>query len=160
MQIHFRPVTEEDREFLYLVYAGTREEELAVTGWRDAEKAAFLWSQFEAQSLHYQEHFSGASFHVILRDGESVGRLYVDRRRDEIRIIDIALLPRVRGQGIGSRILSDILTEAEGAGLPVRIHVEMNNPAMRLYRRLGFRSVAVHGVYLLMERPTQPGLVS
>lgn len=160
MQIHFRPVTREDREFLYIVYASTREEELVATGWSSAEKAAFLRSQFDAQAQHYQEHFSGASFDVILRDGEPVGRMYVERRPDEIRIIDIALLPRARERGIGTQILGDILAEAGQAGLPVCIHVEMNNPAMRLYQRLGFRPAGEHGIYLLMERTAQADRVS
>ena len=37
------------------------------------------------------------------------------------------------------------------------IHVEMSNPARRLYERLGFAPVEEHGVYLLMER--RPGAV-
>ncbi|MCP4663054.1 MAG: GNAT family N-acetyltransferase [bacterium] len=44
-----------------------------------------------------------------------------------------------------------LLTEAEEAGKPVRIHVERFNPAMRLYERLGFTQVDDQGVYYLME---------
>jgi hypothetical protein len=33
----------------------------------------------------------------------------------------------------------------------VTIHVEKNNPAMRLYRRLGFTAVEDKGVYDLMR---------
>jgi ribosomal protein S18 acetylase RimI-like enzyme len=35
--------------------------------------------------------------------------------------------------------------------LPVRLHVERNNPALRLYQRLGFREVEDQGVYLALE---------
>jgi RimJ/RimL family protein N-acetyltransferase len=80
-----------------------------------------------------------------------VGRLYVDRRTDEMRIIDIALLTEYRRQGIGSRLLREILAEGQAAGLPVRIHVERHNPALRLYYRLGFRKVGDRGVYYLIE---------
>jgi ribosomal protein S18 acetylase RimI-like enzyme len=47
--------------------------------------------------------------------------------------------------------MQDLLDEAAAAGKPVRIYVEHNNPAMRLYRRLGFQQVGDSGVYFLME---------
>ena len=67
------------------------------------------------------------------------------------RIIDIALLPEHRNGGIGSRLLRGLLDEAAEAGKPVRIHVEQLNPAMSLYRRLGFTRIEERGVYWLME---------
>jgi ribosomal protein S18 acetylase RimI-like enzyme len=151
-----RPVTGEDLPFLYDLYASTRLEEVAMTGWPQADQEAFLAMQFHAQHTFYQEQFAGAQFDIIERDGEPIGRLYVDRRPDEIRIIDIALLPAFRGRGIGSRYLKQVLAEGQERGLPVRIHVEANNPAMRLYKRLGFRQVDTNGVYWLMEWTPAP----
>jgi ribosomal protein S18 acetylase RimI-like enzyme len=109
--------------------------------------------QFVAQHKFYMEQFSAADFHIVELHDQPIGRLYVDRREDEIRIIDIALLPEHRNKGIGSALLKDILTEAHAAALPVRIHVERNNPALGLYQRLGFREIGDQGVYLLMECP-------
>lgn len=149
--IGFRPITEGDLPFLGRVYASTREEELSVTGWTPDTIRAFLASQFQAQHRYYREQFASASYQVILVDGREAGRLYIDRRESEIRIIDIALLPEFRGRGIGSHILGRILDEASRAGKPVRIHVEMSNPAMSLYQRLGFRKIDEHGLYHLME---------
>jgi ribosomal protein S18 acetylase RimI-like enzyme len=91
---------------------------------------------------------------VIERNGQPIGRLYLDRRDDELRIVDIALLTEHRGGGIGNAILTDLIDEASGSGIPVRIHVERNNPALGLYRRLGFREIGDEGVYLHMERVT------
>ncbi len=72
-----------------------------------------------------------------------VGRLYLARLTDEIRIVDIAIMPEHRGRGIASRLLSpDVIAEAEAAGLPVRLHVEHWNRARHLYERLGFRTIA------------------
>ncbi len=88
---------------------------------------------------------------LILRDAVPVGRLYVARWQDEIRIVDIALLPPSRHAGIGTAILRDLLAEAAVAHKPVRIHVEKFNPALRLYERLGFAPIADKGVYLFME---------
>ncbi len=149
--ISFRSISEADQEFLYRVYASTREEELANVPWDDDQKEAFLRMQFNAQHIHYQQHYPDARFEITSLDGEQIGRLYVDRRADEIRIIDIALLPQYRGAGIGAGILKDLLAEAATAGKPVRIHVEHNNPAMRLYQRLGFEKLSETGVYFLME---------
>lgn len=149
--ITLRPITPEDEEFLYRVYASTREEELAVLDWDETQGEAFLRMQFNAQHTYYVHQFGQAAFDLILLDGEPIGRLYVDRRADEIRIIDIALLTEYRRQGIGSRLMKGILVEAESAGLPVRIHVEQNNPALGLYTRLGFERIGDEGVYYLME---------
>ena len=156
--VALRPMRARDRDFLYRVYASTRTEELAVVDWSEAEKAAFLEQQFEAQHRYYQEQFPDAAFQVIERGGEPIGRLYLDRRAEEIRIIDIALLPAHRRAGIGGALLRAILAEAAAAGKAVRIHVERNNPALGLYQRLGFREIDDQGVYLLMERaPARDG---
>ena len=69
----------------------------------------------------------------------------------EIRIVDIALLPEHHNGGIGSAILRDILAEGARSGKRVSIHVEMFNPALGLYERLGFRKLREHGVYHFME---------
>ena len=150
--VTLRPMTHDDLPFLRRVYAGTRANELAQTPWGDEEKQAFLDMQFQAQHTHYQKHFPEASYQIIEQRGEPIGRLYLDRRPDELRIIDIALLPEKRGGGIGGTLMRRILDEAALVGKPVRIHVERNNPAMQLYDRLGFRKVEDQGVYWLMER--------
>ncbi len=150
-QISLRPIEEGDRPFLFRLYASTRAEELAVVDWTDEEKEHFLDFQFGAQHDYYQEQFASARFDLVLVDGEPAGRLYVDRRDDEIRLIDIALLPELRRRGIGGRLMDQVLAEGREAGLPVQIHVEHNNPAMRLYDRLGFERVEEQGVYWLMR---------
>ena len=117
------------------------------------QKQAFVGMQFDAQDRHYRQHYPRATFDVIVVDGQPCGRLYVNRSAEEIRIIDISLLPAFRGKGIGTLLLTGLLDEATAAGSTVSIHVERFNPAMRLYIRLGFSVVGDEGVYLLMERP-------
>ena len=153
--ISLRPIATEDVDFLYRVYASTRAEEMKLVDWDDAQKRAFLDMQFKAQHTYYTQQFAQAEFQIVLLDGEPVGRLYVDRRPDEIRVIDIALLPDYRNRGIGSFFLHNLFDEARRACVPVRIHVEHFNPALRLYARLGFRKIGDAGVYLLMEWPPQ-----
>jgi ribosomal protein S18 acetylase RimI-like enzyme len=149
--ITFRPITPEDTDFLYTVYARTRAEELAVVEWTESQKEAFLRAQFNAQHQAYQGTYRGGDFLVILLNDRPIGRLYLARWEQEIRIIDIALLPEHRNAGIGSTILNDILAEGTRGGKRVSIHVEMFNPALRLYQRLGFRKRGERGVYHLME---------
>jgi ribosomal protein S18 acetylase RimI-like enzyme len=149
---NLRPSTFDDEQFLYRLYASTREDELAVVTWSESEKETFLTTQFNAQHTFYHQQFNEAEFLIIEQDNEPIGRLYLDRRDDEIRIVDIALLPSHRNRGIGTKYLETILEEGQGAGLPVRIHVERNNTALRLYERLGFQKVTENGVYFLMEK--------
>lgn len=146
-----RAVTGDDDDVLADIYASTRRGELAPLPWSDELKGQFLRQQFEAQRRHYARHYPDAERLLLLDGNRPVGRLYLDRRPDEIRIVDIALLPSHRGRGIGRALLEEVLEEARANGVAVRIHVERENPARRLYDRLGFVPVGETGIYLLME---------
>ncbi|MCD9230307.1 GNAT family N-acetyltransferase [Ralstonia pseudosolanacearum] len=145
-----RPVTPDDQPFLLGLYASTREAELRLTGWTDAQKQQFVRMQFEAQQRAYFS-YPEAAFFLILQDGAPAGRLYLQHRPDAILVIDVSLLPAFCGQGVGSAVLSAVFRLAADAGKRVQIHVERFNPAQRLYRRLGFRLVEDKGVYLFLE---------
>jgi ribosomal protein S18 acetylase RimI-like enzyme len=146
-----------DAEFLYRVYASTRYEELAPTGWTIEQQEAFLRSQFAAQDAHYRQHYPAARFDIVHAWGERVGRLYVERRSDEIRVLDIALFPQFRRRGLGCALLVSLIDEASALGQRVSLYVERNNPALNLYRQLGFVPIDAHGIYLLMYRlPAMP----
>jgi len=149
--VGFRTATDADIPFLRALYASTREDEMRLLDWVPDQKDAFLAQQFGAQHRYYHEQFPDADFLIIERDGEAIGRVYLHRRTDELRLVDIALIPAARNEGLGKALLLDLLDEATAAGLPVRIHVERFNPAMRLYLRLGFRPIEDQGVYQLME---------
>jgi len=143
-------VTDGDREFLVELYGSVREPELAHVPWDGATRGAFIEHQFAAQDVHYRKHYPGATLDVIELDGSRAGRLYVHRGARDIRIMDIALMPEFRGQGIGSGLLRSLIAEAEASDRTLSIHVEHNNPARRLYERLGFQYAGEHGVYVLM----------
>ncbi len=149
--LRVRPITSDDLSFLAELYASTRMEELSVTDWSADQKQAFLVGQFQAQHAYYQEHYSNAAFDLILLDDQPIGRIYIDRWADELRLVDIALLPNYRRRGIGSAFFSAILAEARQAAIAVRLHVEMFNPVLEWYARLGFHPIDTHGVYYLME---------
>lgn len=149
--VSFREVARDDEQFLRSLYASTREDEMVSVGWTGEEKEYFLDAQFEAQQHHYQVHFPGADHLVVEQHGSAVGRVYVDRRADELRLIDITLVPEARNKGLGRALLQDLLDEGQECATPVRIHVERFNPAMRLYLRLGFTFLEDHGMYDFLE---------
>ncbi len=146
-----RQETPEDREFLYLLYASTREEELACVPWKEGEKDAFLRSQFHLQTAHFRNHYLDSSFQIIESDGRPIGRLYIDREGSAIHVIDIALMPENRGKGIGSWYLQAILAEASSQQRPVTLYVEKFNRVQNLYARLGFQRIEDEGVYWKLE---------
>ena len=156
VDLKLRPVVAADRDFLLNVYAATRADEMAMVPWSEEQKREFVEMQFNAQDTFYRDQFKDAVFQIVELDSRPIGRLYVDRRPDELRVIDIALLSEQRGKGIGGRLMQDVIDEAAIVGKKVRIHVERSNPAMRLYERLGFTKVEDQGVYWLME--WAPGL--
>jgi ribosomal protein S18 acetylase RimI-like enzyme len=144
-------MTDADLGFVAGLYASTRAEELAPTGWPPEAKLAFLLQQHDAQHRHYRNVYDGAEWLIVEQESHAIGRLYRVIWPAEIRIIDISLVPEARGRGIGAAILRDIQAEAEALGRSVTIHVEKNNPARSLYERLGFGVVEDKGVYDLMK---------
>ncbi len=152
-----RPETETDLPFLRQLYISTRWDEVsAAADWPDAQKIAFLESQFALQRHHYLNHYANASFDVIEQHGAPAGRLYVDRQERTLLIVDIALLPQWRGRGIGTALIEALFAEARAVGKEVSISVEKFNPAQRLYRRLGFRPYAEDDVYWFMYWSSDP----
>ena len=148
--ISLRTAQPEDEDFLAQVYASSREEELAQVAWSDEQKAAFLRSQHEAQHHHYRAYYPNADFDLILLDGEPIGRIYVDRRAEELRLMDIALLPEYRNRGIGTLLIRALMQEAVSSQKFIGLHVEQFNRAYQLYTRFGFRDVEMRGIYMYM----------
>ena len=157
--ITLRPAGADDYDFLVEVYGSTRAEELALVPWTAEQQYAFVRSQFTAQQDHYAKTYPAASHDIILSGDRRVGRLYVARLDQEIRIIDITLLPAERNAGIGSYLINQLLDEANRAEKMTRIFVEEFNPSLRLFERLGFLPSEQHGIHLLMKF-NPPGLKS
>jgi ribosomal protein S18 acetylase RimI-like enzyme len=150
--LSLREESDDDRAFMADLYASTRETELAHVPWEAATKRAFLHEQHALQHAHYRANYVGAEFLVIQAQSERLGRIYLYRKEGgrEIRLMDIALVPERRGQGMGSALIEALLQIAGANGWEITLHVEPNNPAMRLYDRLGFRLIENRGVYLFL----------
>jgi len=154
--ITLRPVSPDDQDFLIEVYGSTRAEEMALVPWTDEQRQAFIKHQFTAQQNHYAQKYPTASHDIIMSNDRPVGRLYVARLDQEIRIIDITLLPAERNAGVGSYLIKQLLDEANRSGKITRIYVEEFNPSLRLFERLGFSPGEQHGIHLLLQcKPRQ-----
>jgi len=150
MDFRLRPATPADDAWQLAIYAGTRDDELALTGWPPAQCEAFVAMQHRAQQQHYRRHFPQSRCQLILVGDEVVGRLWTDERADRLHILDIALLPAWRGRGLGTRCLQDLAA----GGRALSIQVELHNPARRLYERLGFVPDGVpQGIHQAMLKP-------
>ncbi|WP_309667144.1 GNAT family N-acetyltransferase [Tabrizicola sp.] len=149
--VRLRPVHPDDKEFIYSVYASARAEEMAIVPWNDEQREMFLRSQFAAQQKHYQGYYPEATHQIILLSEQPVGRLYVDRQEQEIRILDITILPGDRGRGIGGPLVRQLMNEAATTNRRLTIYIESFNRSRSLFERLGFVPVEETGVHLLFE---------
>lgn len=134
-----RAIAPGDAPFLRDLYATTRAAELAATGWTEAEQRAFCDSQFALQDRSYQQAYPHARFDVVEVDGSPIGRLLVATGDDVVELLDIALVPGWRDQGVGTLLLRWLQTEAARRHRTVVLMVDSGSPAERLYERLGFQ---------------------
>lgn len=145
-----RTAAETDEPFLRDLYASTRPE---VADWPDEPREAFLAHQFEAQRTGWSTTFPGSRHEVLLVDGRPIGRVWLDWSATDCLIVDLALLPEHRRQGIGTQIVAELLAEADKAGVPVRAHVErMNKPSLAFWTRLGFEEIGGDALFVEIQR--------
>jgi ribosomal protein S18 acetylase RimI-like enzyme len=147
--ITLRPPTEADLPFLLELYESTRADLAQLDS--ETTRQLIVRMQFEAQQSWYRAQYPQADVSLILADEAPVGRLYVARGAEEIRLIDICLLPAYRRHGIGAALLRELQDEGAATALPVRLLVAMDNPAIHLYQRLGFMPVDLRGMHRAME---------
>jgi predicted GNAT family acetyltransferase len=61
------------------------------------------------------------------------------RWSSHVELSAIAVHPDARGQGLGAAVTTNLANSALARGLVPFLHVFSNNPAVELYKRLGFR---------------------
>ncbi|MGI9644273.1 MAG: GNAT family N-acetyltransferase [Ilumatobacteraceae bacterium] len=150
-EISLRQVNRTDEPLLLELYASTRDD-VAQAPLTDEERREFIRMQFDAQRTDYEVRFPAAQHSIVLFDGAAGGRIWIDRRPDEIRLLDIALLPEHRDEGIGRVLVERLIDEARIAGIPLRHSVLSTNlDALRFYERLGFEVIEDFELYVLME---------
>lgn len=148
--VTLRPAQANDEAFLQELYRSARAEEMAAWGWDESQQQLFLGLQFRAQQAHYNEYPN--TDHKIISEGElEIGRILVSRLEDEIRLVDITLLAKHRGQGIGKMLIQSLIDEAAQRDKTVRLHVAKSNRAQQLYSRLGFQIIGDAQSHHFME---------
>jgi len=150
--LRLRTVTPADDEFLLSIYFSTRAEELAQAEWQEGQKEAFVKWQFEMQRREYDARFPDAEYYVILIDDEPAGRMWIGQDDEQIRLLDIALLPEFQNRGAGTYLLRKLIDAAAKANKILRHMVfVLNDDAHRFYERLGFVIIEDLGAYKHME---------
>lgn len=100
---------------------------------------AQLANRWREQSMGYRE------FMVAERDGELVGTVSISesyRPSESMHLFALEVSEARRNEGIGADIVSWVVDEARRRGMrKVYLEVRTDNPARRLYHRLGFRRV-------------------
>ena len=150
--VELRPVAPDDDQFLLAVYESTRADELAQVEWAEGQKEEFLRWQFDLQRKEYDSRFPDAAYQVVMIDQQPAGRIWVGTDNEQIRLLDIGLLPEFQNRGVGTALLQRLIAHAASERKALRHMVfVLNNNAERFYERLGFKQIEEFGAYKHME---------
>lgn len=140
-----RPARGSDGERLFALWKGTLGPYLVETHgrWDEAAQRETFFARLEKTLAEHE---------ILEQDGEAIGCLHVVRRPAELRLNRILLSPAFQGAGLGTLILRSLISEADAAGVPIRLRVLRVNPARRLYERLGFAVSGETPTHFEMER--------
>ena len=129
--IHFRRMIKEDAAGVEVV-----------------EKASFAmpWSR---QSFWEEAANEKTWYLLTLSDERIIGYMGAWLLLDEAHITNVAMLPEFRGQGIGSKMLSEYIHIVKQKGITaMTLEVRPSNQAaIALYEKFGFRSVGLRKGY-------------
>jgi len=146
-----RPLTTEDAPFLLRLYKSSRGDDLRELGWDETRIDDFLEMQYQAQRTFDEQDYAKATDQLILWSGNRAGRLLVEARENEIRCVDLALLPEFRNRGLGTILMRRLQQQAVTAHKPLRLQVIRYSRAINLFERLGFVRTSETGTHFQME---------
>lgn len=138
LRVSTRPVTAGDERLLRALYLSALRGELLQTGWSADAIESFSNQQFDAQQRHFAQAYPRADHRVILADGDDVGQLMLDRAPGFHTLVDISVFAHARGRGIGTVVLGELVDDADRHRAVAVLSVVNDNPARRLYARMGF----------------------
>ena len=156
MNYELRPALWEDNAFLAELYADVHASEFASLDLSAAHLAQLLALKFKAQRMDFAARFPDADHSIISVENTGIGHLLLNETPTEIQLIDVALLTPLRGAGAGAGILEQLQAYAAGRSLPLRLSVHPQNPATRLFHRLGFVHIGEQTNALRMEWIARP----
>jgi GNAT superfamily N-acetyltransferase len=140
--VGFREVTKEDLGFLYQMHVATMRDYVDQTwGWDD-----------NFQEKAFQDSFDPSELQMITFDHIDIGVVSLLRKKEEIFLRAVEILPQYQGRGIGTWIVNNIIQEADLHKIPVILYVLKVNPAQNLYKRLGFNVVSETETHYFMRK--------
>lgn len=86
----------------------------------------------------FRDRWSAAETRIITRDDADIGWLQAAAEGDALFLKQLFVDASLRCQGIGTEVMHRLIDEAARAGCAMTLAVVKTNPALRLYRRLGF----------------------
>lgn len=150
-RLTLRPETQDDLPFRFQLFIRSRPPEWDQVYLPVEQLTEVMNQQFWAQTETYLSRFPEGRFDIIELNGEPIGRIVVNRPGDRIHLVDQAILPQLRNQGLGTAVMRSLMDEAAADGLFMTLKVSnANDPSMRLYSRLGFESVEEQLEYIEM----------
>lgn len=100
---------------------------------------ALIATAHQAQLAQFRQRYPAALYQVLECDGAAAGRLVTAQVDGALRVVDLAVLPPLRGRGVGGWALRSLQQQAARAGQEVALAVRKDNAgARRLYAALGF----------------------
>lgn len=148
--LNIRPANHADNPFLEKLHHSTRQDLQLI----DADKEvveSIMELQLKAQTQGYGSQFPNAMYFVVERHCEPIGKVTVDFGHNEVRLVDLALIPAARGKGLGAEIIRAFQQAATMVAVPMTLSVMQSNfPAKALYQKLGFVTASVEIPYELM----------
>lgn len=136
MDIQLKIKDETDLEFLFQLFGEIKIAELNIYNWPELMKNQLIEMQYKGYEQMIKNEYPNAEDYIITVNDEKAGRLQLNVNDSGIRIINISLLPAFHGNGIGTKIIKDILVQADLKNKPVYLEVDRVNPAFNLYKRL------------------------
>ncbi|MCW4385527.1 GNAT family N-acetyltransferase [Salinibacterium sp. SYSU T00001] len=145
------PATPDDDAFINRVIAASRADDFAAL---EAElRERMLALQVAAQRRHYRAAHPTASDHIIDCAGRPVGRALLAAASDSITVVDIAVVPERRGEGIGTAAMRAISERGDRLGVPLQVRVWASDERLlRWYSRLGFVAGAASSTHVELVR--------
>lgn len=111
-----------------------------------------IWGWDNNFQLDYHiKNFAPNKTRIIIYNSLEVGFLVVERYSDKIFIENILIDPTFQAKGIGTKVLTDIMTEVTDKKVELQVF-KINERAKQLYDRLGFQTYEQTDLHYKMRK--------
>jgi GNAT superfamily N-acetyltransferase len=150
---------EADEHAMRDIFVAIRRAPLDAAGFDAVTVARLMQHQFELQRAGYRFAYPTATSEAIVLDDDVVGRLITDDSAERLVLVDIMIDPAHQRNGIGSRVLVEVIARA--GVRPVELRVDHGSQAEPWYRRHGFEQVGADAMQAhLVHVPNVSALTS